>query len=188
MKTNLKLARTLQLLALAFAGVLSAHFAVAQSAPPPAVNATKLATEPFISTNKLRALPNLMFVLDDSLSMSWDYLPDRAGPHEGWNAAGDWVVKTPTHRFFNIIFNGVAYDPSVRYVPPVMYDVSGNRDTTTYPAMSGTSAATGTSATTGGDAAATATAPNWKAVPVDGYGVQSTRSRKRSTSRRSSPT
>ena len=115
MKTNLKLARTLQLLALAFAGVLSAHFAAAQSAPPPAVNATKLATEPFISTNKLRALPNLMFVLDDSGSMEWDYLPDWAGPHSGINPADGEFKATPWYQFFNPAYNGVAYNPAIRY-------------------------------------------------------------------------
>ena len=49
-----------------------------------------------------------------------------------------------------------------------MYDNTGARDTTSYPSQNGQSAATG------GDGTATALAPNWRAVKVDGYGIQST--------------
>ncbi|MBK7423653.1 MAG: hypothetical protein IPJ48_11445 [Propionivibrio sp.] len=58
-------------------------------------------------------------------------------------------------------------NPATRYRAPVMYDNTGALDTTTYPSQTGQSAATG------GDGSATALLPNWKAVKVDGYGIQS---------------
>ena len=132
--------------------------------------ATKLATEPFSQSTTLYPLPNIMFVLDDSGSMGWDYLPDWAGPYKEINEHGVEVEKVPAPRFFNAAFNGVAYNPGTRYDPPVMYTSTGARDYTTYPSMDGTSEATG------GDATATATEAgrNWKAVKVDGFGIQST--------------
>ena len=128
--------------------------------------ATALSTEPFTSSTKISALPNIMFVLDDSGSMKADFLPDWAGPYQ---AVIDSVLTTvtPAHRFFNGAYNGVAYNPATRYRAPVMYDTAGAFDTTTYPNMTGQSAATG------GDGSATALLPNWRAVKIDGYGIQS---------------
>ena len=40
--------------------------------------ATDLATAPLVTSSTSSVLPNLMFVLDDSGSMAWDYLPDWA--------------------------------------------------------------------------------------------------------------
>ncbi|MCX7147219.1 MAG: hypothetical protein NT042_13735, partial [Sulfuritalea sp.] len=124
--------------------------------------ATNLATEPFTSGGALKALPNVMFVLDDSGSMSRDYLPDWAGPLR----ASDLSLVKPLHRFFNSAFNGVAYNPATYYRPPVMYTNTGALDTATYPSMNGQSV------TRGGDATATAGSPNWKSVLQDGYKVQ----------------
>ncbi|MDP1733480.1 MAG: PilC/PilY family type IV pilus protein [Sulfuritalea sp.] len=125
--------------------------------------ATDLATEPFTSGGSLRALPNVMFVLDDSGSMKGDFLPDWAGPVL---ASDNVTVLTPFHRFYNSAFNGVAYNPATYYRPPVMYTGAGALDTTTYPSMNGQSVANG------GDATATAGSPNWLAVKGDGYGIQ----------------
>jgi len=146
----------------AIVGILVACtlLATAHAAPTP------LATEPITAANKIKALPNIMFVLDDSGSMSSNYLPDWAGPYQAL-VNGVLTVITPAHRFFNNAYNGVAYDPGVRYDPPVMFGATGTPDTTTYPSQTGQSAATG------GDATATAALPNWRAVKVDGYGVQS---------------
>lgn len=127
--------------------------------------ATALATQPFTSTNAVTALPNVMFVLDDSGSMDFDYLPDWAGPYKDYLGV---TITTPTNRFFNSAYNGVAYNPATRYRPPVMYNSAGALDTTTYPSQTGQSAAQG------GDVAATVGVPNWKAVKKDGYGIQAT--------------
>jgi len=123
---------------------------------------TDLATEPFTSGGALRALPNVMFVLDDSGSMAGDFLPDWAA-----YLNADTTVRNPYYRFYNNAFNGVAYNPATYYRPPVMYTNTGALDTTTYPSMNGQSVASG------GDATATAGSPNWRAVKVDGYGIQS---------------
>ncbi len=123
---------------------------------------TALGTEPFTSSTKINALPNVMFVLDDSGSMEFDYLPDWAGPYRDINNA----IATPTHRFFNSSYNGVAYNPATRYRPPVMYTSTGALDTSTYPSQNGQSVAQG------GDATATTLSPNWRAVKKDGYGIQ----------------
>ena len=124
---------------------------------------TSLATEPFTSTGKVNALPNIFFVLDDSGSMSSNYLPDWAGePHP---VTG---LRPTEYQFRNAAFNGVAYNPATRYRPPVMYSSTGALDTTTYPSMDGTSASNG------GDASATSGNRNWRSVKVDGYGIQST--------------
>ncbi|MDB5838861.1 MAG: Type fimbrial biosis protein PilY1, partial [Herminiimonas sp.] len=98
--------------------------------------------------------PNVLFVLDDSGSMDWNYMPDWANDN-----------SPPQYLFRNNAFNGVAYNPAVRYAKPVSFNSDGTVNTTAYPNMIGASGATGADATT---------KPNWKAVKNDGYGIQST--------------
>ncbi len=105
--------------------------------------------------------PNILMVLDDSGSMDWDYLPDWANSRpSNYSSLPDYFRK-------NAAFNGVAYNPAVHYKPPVTFTADGAKDTAKYPSM------TGRSNTTGGDWNASAASPNWKSVPNDGYGVQS---------------
>ncbi|MCP5249718.1 MAG: hypothetical protein H6942_14475 [Candidatus Accumulibacter sp.] len=106
--------------------------------------ATQLANSPLSGASSVEISPNIMFVLDDSGSMDWDYLPDWAGI-----TAGRYQGK-------NASFNGIAYNPAVNYTPPKYFDVAGAVDTTTYPSQ--TSAATSA----------------WTSVKDDGYGVQTT--------------
>ena len=147
----------------ATAGFLAAAMVFLSVTNDVQAGATALATQPFTSSNAVTALPNVLFVLDDSLSMESDFLPDWAGPYKIGSA-----VYTPANRFFNAAYNGVAYNPSTRYRPPVMYTNAGALDTTTYPSQTGKSVAEG------GDATASAVSPNWRAVKKDGYGIQST--------------
>lgn len=117
--------------------------------------------------------PNILFVLDDSGSMDWDAMPDQAAWYLSSNAEYrprnySATSGMPPYMRYNSAFNGLAYNPAIRYLPPVTFDSSGNQDTTTYPSMTGVSVATG------GDSSASAASPNWKAVKNDGYGVQST--------------
>jgi type IV pilus assembly protein PilY1 len=113
---------------------------------------TSISSAPLVTSSASAVLPNLMFVLDDSGSMDWNYMPD-------------WASGAPTELARNSRYNGVAYDPAVTYLKPIRYAADGTLDTTTYPSQAGTSAATG--ANTG------ATMPNWQAVKNDAYGVQS---------------
>lgn len=119
--------------------------------------------------------PNLMFIMDDSGSMDWDYMPDwMTGGHcrasgattvssGTWNraccqnAAGSGPTQacyqTNTRRghppFMAAAFNGVAYNPAVRYRPPANADGSSRISMTA------------------------ANTFNWTVVPTDAYGVQS---------------
>lgn len=106
-------------------------------------------TSPLASATTANVLPNVMFILDDSGSMDWDYLPDWA--NDTHPVVGASYIYMP-ELFRNSGFNGVAYNPAITYSPPVYYTVAGTLDTTTYPNIP---------------------AP-WTAVKNDAYGVQST--------------
>src|SRR5665647_965245 len=66
-----------------------------------------IATAPLATATTSTVLPNLMFMLDDSGSMDWDYMPDDAQ-----NFAG-------RYGFNNSHCNGVYYNPNITYTPPV---------------------------------------------------------------------
>ncbi len=67
-----------------------------------------LATMPLQTSGSSDVKPNLMFVLDNSGSMGWDYSPDWA------NSASDWLKD-------NSDYNTQYYDPEVIYSPPLTY-------------------------------------------------------------------
>jgi hypothetical protein len=74
-----------------------------------------LATAPLVSGLSRAVPPNVHFVLDDSRSMTWDYMPDEA------------EAKASSYCFKNFGFNKIYYNPSIIYVPPV------KADSTSYP-------------------------------------------------------
>ncbi len=96
--------------------VLSA-FAALAALPASVSNAavTDISPEPLATRPKVQAKPNLMVILDDSGSMNWSYMPDDLGrsrsltdePYTGW--FGYWSAQC----------NGLAYDPAVKYLPPL---------------------------------------------------------------------
>lgn len=103
--------------------------------------------------------PNILMVLDDSGSMDWNYMPDWANDRPpNYSSLPEYLTR-------NSGFNGLSYNPAITYLPPVKFNSDGTKNTTSYPSMTGMSAATG---------ADSSTKPNWKAVPNDGFGVQST--------------
>lgn len=116
---------------------------------------TDLATTPLVTSTATVVRPNVLFTLDDSGSMGWDYLPDYAGGR--WLGSGSPNVKhcklsnscgngeTP---FQTNEYNGVAYNPRITYQPPVNAD---------------------------GTLKASQGSP-WTAVKKDGFGVQSSSS------------
>jgi type IV pilus assembly protein PilY1 len=110
-----------------------------------------LATSPLADATAGTVKPNIMFVLDDSGSMGWDFLPD-------------WANSGSAYLFNNAGWNGVAYNPAVRYVAPTMFNSDGTLNTTLYPSMTGDSAAAG--------ANVSVAMPNWQKVKFDGYGKQ----------------
>lgn len=76
---------------------------------------TSLADEPLATQAGLAsAAPNLLFVLDDSGSMDWFYMPDAIW-YENW-----YGYTSPQ-------CNGVAYDPTQTYTPPVKWNGTPTR-------------------------------------------------------------
>lgn len=69
---------------------------------------TDLANAPMANTSDSVVKPNLMFILDDSGSMAWEYTPNEAA-NFGWNEYGSKSNQC----------NGLYYNPSTTYVPPV---------------------------------------------------------------------
>ncbi|WP_162888594.1 pilus assembly protein [Dechloromonas sp. HYN0024] len=76
--------------------------------------ATDIAAAPIFtaSTATTEVKPNVMFVLDDSGSMDWNYMPDNAANFSGRMG------------FASSQCNGVYYNPAITYTPPV--DAAGN--------------------------------------------------------------
>ncbi len=70
---------------------------------------TDLANAPMTTSSSLTVKPNVMLVLDDSGSMAWTHMPDN--------------VKTFVSKYGYVSSqcNGVYYDPTVVYAPPVDY-------------------------------------------------------------------
>ncbi|MFA6903158.1 MAG: hypothetical protein WC236_08760, partial [Gallionellaceae bacterium] len=133
------------ILPLLFAGIL------AQPQQAMAASLT-LADAPLATSTTAKVKPNIMFILDDSGSMDWDYLPDWANDTYPTPpiAVGSYTAYPPLHR--NNGFNGVAYNPAVTYLKPVHFNSNGTINTTTYPDM----------------------LSPWTSVKRDGYGIQST--------------
>lgn len=117
---------------------------------------TDVAQVPLTTSAPNAVLPNLMFVLDDSGSMAWDFLPDwaddslcRSGGASSTNSGAFGRGCNSEPPFRSAAFNSSYYNPAIRYLPPLY--------------ANGTSWPTQNSANTGG----------WTNVRVDAYGVQS---------------
>lgn len=134
-----------------------------------------ISSDPLTNATASVVKPNLMFILDDSGSMDWDFMPDwvpsglcratgATSTSSGtWNRAccqnasgsgpSQACYQTSTRRghppFMAAAFNGVAYNPAVRYRPPANADGSSRLSMTA------------------------ANTFNWTSVPTDAYGVQS---------------
>jgi len=68
---------------------------------------TDISSSPLASSSSIAVKPNLMFILDNSGSMGWEYLPDTVGNSDGKNC------------YRNYLYNRVYYDPTYTYTPPV---------------------------------------------------------------------
>ncbi len=75
-----------------------------------------LATMPLQTSGSSDVLPNLMFVLDNSGSMGWNYTPDWAAldPQDSSANAPNWLFR-------NAAYNTQFYNPQVYYSPPLTY-------------------------------------------------------------------
>lgn len=107
---------------------------------------TDIASAPLATSSTAVVKPNLMFILDDSGSMDWDYMPDHvndsmckgSGSSLSQCQAGDPPYFSPD-------FNGVYYNPDITYSPAINADGTSRTSYTT-----------------------------WTAVPKDAYGIQFT--------------
>ncbi len=143
---------------------------------PAQAQSVDISTTPLSNSTASVVKPNLMFILDDSGSMDFDFMPDwvpfgfcratgATSTNSGsfnrnccQNASGSTVSSTACYQnserrghppFMAAAFNGVAYNPAVRYRPPANSD--------------GSSRISMTSGNTVG----------WPSVPTDAFGVQS---------------
>src|SRR5690606_4740197 len=105
MKTNAKYVVSHTLLLLATAGFCSVPLAAT----------TDIADSPMASSGNTSVKPNIMFILDDSGSMDWEYLPDYVNSNNG------------KYCYRNSYYNGVYYNPDITYEVPV------NADSTSFP-------------------------------------------------------
>ncbi|MCX7174334.1 MAG: hypothetical protein NT159_10505, partial [Proteobacteria bacterium] len=71
---------------------------------------TDLATVPLVSSSSTAVLPNVFLMMDDSGSMDWDFMPDIGNSPP---------FSTSTYGYASNQCNGVFYDPTVTYTPPV---------------------------------------------------------------------
>ena len=111
------------------------------------VGATDISTTPLATASPTQVKPNIFYVLDDSGSMGYNYLPDWAVTDY---TATNYSNNASSNLFNNNGYNGVAYNAATTYTPPVYYDGSN------YKSMNSTNTST------------------WSKVPGDGFGIQST--------------
>lgn len=77
--------------------------------------ATDLADVPLFTSSSSAVKPNIMFILDDSGSMARNYMPDEANFEDGT----DNTFNTGKYGGWTSQCNGLAYNPSTSYLPPV---------------------------------------------------------------------
>lgn len=104
------------------------------TAQPAFAASTDVASIPLASAAGASVLPNLLFTLDSSGSMDWDYLPDfvndnntcmktgSGGATSGSSGSACGVGDPPFDAGGQNGFNGVAYDPNVTYQPGLKSD------------------------------------------------------------------
>ena len=103
---------------------LSLALAAGLALPLPALAASvALATSPLATSTTSSVQPNLVLLMDNSGSMAWDHLPDDAS--DGGSAVtwrfGYYGVRSSQ-------CNGVYYNPTITYVPPVKPDGTSYSD------------------------------------------------------------
>ncbi len=79
---------------------------------------TDISNVPLASTTSAQVKPNIMFVLDDSGSMGWSYMPDTVGS------------DTSRVGYKNYRCNTVYFNPAITYAPPKKADGTSYADAT----------------------------------------------------------
>lgn len=100
---------------------LSFALGIALSNMAYAADHVKIANTPLVNSGTSDVLPNIMFVLDNSGSMSFAQTPDWANPFDNTsqpvdsNASFIWSLRNST-------YNTQHYNPSISYTPAVKFD------------------------------------------------------------------
>ncbi|HEV7453745.1 MAG TPA: hypothetical protein VGO07_00630, partial [Candidatus Saccharimonadales bacterium] len=104
--------------------LLCTAFFISLALPLPALPASlSLATAPLTSSTTTTVAPNLMFIIDSSGSMAWNYLPDWANDSLCKRTTGTYDAACDGQPpFRSPDFNGVYYNPAINYVPAVNAD------------------------------------------------------------------
>lgn len=108
---------------------------------------TKLADIPLANASTVSVLPNIYFILDDSGSMDWDFMPDYVSTGNYCRSTGSSLTtcNAGDPPYYLSAFNRVYYNPLITYTPPINADGTSKTSYTT-----------------------------WTNVPMDGYNIQTT--------------
>ena len=108
--------------------------ALGWAAAPVQAQLTDISTTPLSSSASLAVLPNLLFTLDDSGSMSQDYVTDNVGMTQWQDPTINYMCKTDSYGnnacmrmdppFSASQVNGLGYNPQTTYRPALKYDGS----------------------------------------------------------------
>lgn len=124
---------------------ISIALALPMALNPASAADTKLADVPLANASTVSVLPNIYFILDDSGSMDWDYMPDYVNDSYCRSSGASLATcNAGDPPYYLSAFNRVYYNPMITYNPPVNAD--------------------GSSKTSYGSP--------WTSVPKDGYGIQ----------------
>jgi type IV pilus assembly protein PilY1 len=77
-----------------------------------------ISSQPLATRPTVQAKPNLLFILDNSGSMNWSYMPDDLG--RSYSATDEPYTSWYGYRAAQC--NGTAYDPGTTYEPPIKAD------------------------------------------------------------------
>jgi type IV pilus assembly protein PilY1 len=95
---------------------------------------TDISSTPLSSASNVAVKPNLLFTLDSSGSMGWDFLPDNVDPDTSMNTGtnnaftcrtdsnGDNHCNAGDPPYYANQFNGMFYNPAFTYRPGVNFD------------------------------------------------------------------
>lgn len=101
---------------------------------------TDIAQVPLITAGSTPVKPNVLFILDDSGSMSWTYLPEDAKNFSYSSSGYEYGSRTSQ-------CNGLAYNPNLAYPTPVNADGSSQANASTATVLNASSFTTGTQRT-----------------------------------------
>ena len=100
-----------------------AFFAITLSLSQPLLAAqVSLATAPLVNSSTAQVLPNIMYILDNSGSMGWDFMPDYVDDDDKCkDSAGVFNVRCEVGDppRMSAQFNSIYYNPKIRYSPPI---------------------------------------------------------------------